>query len=620
MARRWLTTVALAAVGALVLVVAPTVTTAPTSPPAVTLRRVALGAGPQRSGWRADANVTSDMVGVKWSGDPSAHFVVSTQDARGRWSAPSPLDTVDTGPDPGTREAAHATMHATEPMWVRGAKSVRVTLASGSAQGVELNALDAPDPKLPRNTAGAAVAPPGIISRAGWGADESLRTRNCSPAAQYSDSLRFAVIHHTVESNNYSPSDSFAIVRSIYAYSVLTLGYCDMMYNFLVDKYGQIFEGRFGGVDRPVFGAHAIGFNNESVGVAAIGDYTATPPSGAMIDAIERLVAWKFAVGGVDPRALVDYVTAGNDKFAPGSHVVIPPIVGHRDTWFTSCPGDALYAWLPAIRESVAERIEHEPMDVFPAWRPQAGAPKVLAMSAYGGLYPAGGSPAFTPGGWWPAWKIAHAVKLLPGGAGGYELDGFGGLHTFGAARPLPVSGYWPGWDIARDFVLLPSGTGGYVLDGFGGLHPFGTAPALHGTGYWPGWDIARSLVLLPSGRGGYVLDGFGGLHPFGNAPVIRTGGYWRGWDIARAVVAQPGTSFVYVLDGFGGLWPATGAPSLRAPYWGRDLAGGVALVRGGGYAISKAGTLRSFGSAPAVVPAFGPVAPPYVRELTVAP
>jgi hypothetical protein len=617
MRRRLLPFTAVVAVAALVALVLPVASTgAPT--PATSARRLALSSHAV-SGWRTDAAVSTDVVGVKWSGDPQAKFSLSTRDARGRWSPPIPVGAVDALPDPGTPDAAHAVRTATEPVWVRGSKAVRVSLTSGDARNVELHTVAAPAPKRPANTADASIAWPNVLLRSQWGADESLRFRHCS-GPTYTSRTRFAVIHHTATSNDYSPSDSFAIVRGLYAYSVATLGYCDMMYNFLVDKYGQIFEGRFGGADRPVLGAHAIGFNTDSVGVSAIGTFTNVSPPPAMIDAIERFLAWKFAASGIDPRAPVDYTTTGNDKFAAGTRLTIPNIVGHRDTWFTECPGDRLYGLLPAIRENVARRIELQQMDTFPGWHPQPGQPRLLAMSAYGGLYPAGGSPAFAPPGFWPGWPIARALAALPGNTGGYVLDGFGGLHPYGYARPMSGSGYWPGWDIARDVVLLPSGKGGYVLDAFGALHPVGAAPPVAVSGYWRGWDIARRVVLRPAGPGGYVLDAWGGVHEFGGAPRIGTGAYWRGWDIAREIAFQPGTSNAYVLDGFGGVWPLGGAPRVPAPYFGRDAARGLALLPTGGYVLTSTGGFVPFGGAPPVAQALGVISPPYARQLALAP
>ncbi len=618
MMRRLLSCTALAVVGALAAVVVP-VASSGTPSPGTTLRRLALSGQMVAQGWRADASVSTDLVGVKWSGDPNAQFAVSTRDARGHWSSPTPLGSVDALPDRGSADAVHATRLATEPMWVRGATAIRVTLTSGNAGNVEMHAINAPAPQFPASSAGAWVEWPNVIMRSGWGADESLRFKNCS-GPTYTSGVRFAVIHHTATSNDYSPSDSPAIVRSIYAYSVESLGYCDMMYNFLVDKYGQIFEGRYGGADKPVLGAHAIGFNTDSVGVSVIGDHTAVSPSPATIDAIERFLAWKFAVSGIDPRAPVDYVTSGNDKFPAGTHLTIPTIIGHRDTWFTDCPGNMLYALLPDIRENVARRIEQQPMDTFPSWQPQSSAPKLVAVSAYGDLYPAGGAAAFKPPGWWPGWQIVRSVKTLPGNQGGYVLDGFGGIHAFGLAPAAAVREYWPGWDIARDMALLPSGNGGYVLDAWGGLHPFGNAPPVAVTGYWRGWDIARRLVLLPSGNAGYVLDGFGGVHPFGGAPQITTGGYWPGWDIAREIALRPGTSNLYVLDGLGGVWPLGNAPALAGPYFGRDVARGLVLLSTGGYVATASGSFVPFGGASPVAQGIGVVSPPFIRQLALAP
>src|SRR5581483_7779735 len=128
----------------------------------------------------------------------------------------------------------------------------------------------------------------------------------------------------------------------------------------------------------------------------------------------------------------------------------------------------ALYDVLPAIRASVTQRLEYEPVDTFPGWRPQTGLPKLMTVSAFGGIYPSGGEPAYLPSTYWPGWQIARAIRLVSSG-GGYVLDGFGALHPFGGAPALPVSVYWRGWDAARDFVMLPSGTRGYVLDEFGG-------------------------------------------------------------------------------------------------------------------------------------------------------
>ena len=194
---------------------------------------------------------------------------------------------------------------------------------------------------------------PAIISRAQWGADESLRLTNCPEGPDYDANVNLAIVHHTGGNNKYGPADSPAIMRGLYAYATRTLQYCDMHYNFLVDRFGQIFEGRFGGITAPVHGAHSVGWNTNTTGIATIGNFQTTTPPAAMVASLERLIAWKFDVHGVDPTTPITYVTAGNDKFPPGTPVTVPRIIGHQDTWFTDCPGQYLEPLLPQIRAVV---------------------------------------------------------------------------------------------------------------------------------------------------------------------------------------------------------------------------------------------------------------------------
>ena len=118
---------------------------------------------------------------------------------------------------------------------------------------------------------------PAIVSRAAWGADESLR----SASASYMGSVDVAIIHHTASTNAYSDATAAAQIRSVYAYHTASLGWSDIGYNFLVDRFGRIYEGRAGGVDRAVQGAHAGGFNSGTVGISALGNYQEASAPGA---------------------------------------------------------------------------------------------------------------------------------------------------------------------------------------------------------------------------------------------------------------------------------------------------------------------------------------------------
>jgi hypothetical protein len=173
-------------------------------------------------------------------------------------------------------------------------------------------------------------------------------------APHYADAVHLALVHHTAGSNAYSAGQSAAIVRAIEVYHVKGNGWNDIGYNFLVDKYGQIFEGRYGGITKPVIGAHAQGFNVGSVGIAVIGDYqsaTLTPSARA---ALVSLLAWRLDLAHVDPLSRVVRVSTGNPRYPAGKAVTLNAISGHRDTYPTSCPGSNLYAQLPAIRAAVA--------------------------------------------------------------------------------------------------------------------------------------------------------------------------------------------------------------------------------------------------------------------------
>jgi hypothetical protein len=115
-------------------------------------------------------------------------------------------------------------------------------------------------------------------------------------------------------------------------------------------------EGRAGGVDRPVTGAHTQGFNHGTTGIAALGTFTAgVPVPQAMTDAIARLAAWKLGLSGIDPRADVPLVSSnGLSRYAAGTTAKLPALAGHKDGFMTNCPGAALSALLPQIRQTAA--------------------------------------------------------------------------------------------------------------------------------------------------------------------------------------------------------------------------------------------------------------------------
>ena len=180
------------------------------------------------------------------------------------------------------------------------------------------------------------VAQPTIFSRAQWGADESIRNKS---ALRYG-SISAGFVHHTVNANDYTEAQVPALLRSIYAYHVKSRGWSDIGYNFLVDRFGRIWEGRFGGIDKPVVGAHTLNYNDYAFAMSAIGNFDTVQPPDVMLRAYGQLFAWKLSLHGVNPASTAQQV----------GRKVFPAINGHRDAGSTACPGKYLYAQLPLIR------------------------------------------------------------------------------------------------------------------------------------------------------------------------------------------------------------------------------------------------------------------------------
>jgi len=190
---------------------------------------------------------------------------------------------------------------------------------------------------------------PEIVTRAQWGADESLR----SGTPSYAD-VQMAFVHHTDSGNSYTRAQAPAIVRGVYYYHTRSLHWSDVGYNFLIDRYGTIFEGRYGGVAKGAIGAQVLGFNTGSTGVSIIGTFSSATPPAAAVTALERLLAWKLDVHHVDPLGTGTLTCGYGQKFQTGERVTFPAIAGHRQANYTDCPGGKLYALLPAIRRAVA--------------------------------------------------------------------------------------------------------------------------------------------------------------------------------------------------------------------------------------------------------------------------
>jgi hypothetical protein len=368
--------------------------TSPTSASGRAIPTTSARVVPQRGGVSALTTTPQRVTGFGEVGVTWAHGVAipesglqvkartRTNGAWTRWSD-VPYDP-DHGPDPGSAEARHA-RPGTEPVLVGKVADVQVKVVSARPLPPDMKlALIAPG-KAAHSTeeraaidtssmdgdhgtdsvAQAAVADaaasaastdgstnaaqlaaavftpkPVIYSRKQWGADEKIRGKS---SLHYGD-VHAGFVHHTVNANGYTRSEVPGILRSIYAYHVKSRGWSDIGYNYLVDRFGRIWEGRYGGVDRAVVGAHTLGYNDDSFAASAIGNYQITKPSKAMIQAYATLFAWKLSLHGVDASSTHQWVTK----------TWFQAINGHRDAAATLCPGQYLYNKIPTIRKLAA--------------------------------------------------------------------------------------------------------------------------------------------------------------------------------------------------------------------------------------------------------------------------
>jgi hypothetical protein len=401
--------------------------------------------------------------------------------ATGAWSAWRSLDAGEgPGPDTGA-EAKRAARGGTDPLWVGPSNGVAVRIVSPKGKvtkalpaGLRLDLIDSSesahrgsggqgggevlDPSVqpsdsgspapvtsesqpettptttpattaPATTAPATTAPtsappaapavmgplPAYVSRATWQADESLVTDPPS----YADSVKVLFVHHTAGTNDYSCADSPAIIRGILAYHVQSQHWNDIGYNFLVDKCGTLFEGRRGGVDKAVIGAHTYGFNTGSAGIAVLGTYSSVPVPAVTQIVLAQVAAYKLGTYGFDPSTTAQLTEGVSDgKFPLNTVVTFNRISGHRDGVATECPGSALYAQLADVR-SQASTIVYG-----------LAAKPVTGGVSSGGTYYVRGTATLN-------WTVATPSELLAS----FELvvDGKTVGSVPGTARSAPV-------------------------------------------------------------------------------------------------------------------------------------------------------------------------------------
>lgn len=384
-----------------------------------------------------------------------------------------------------------------------------------------------------------AVAPkPTIYSRAQWGADESLR--DCSPSY---GTIKAGYVHHTVNANDYTAAQVPGIIRSIYKYHTGSRGWCDVGYNFLIDKFGRIWEGRAGGVDRPVVGAHTYGYNEVVFAGSAIGNFDTANPPGAVTTAFAQLMAWKLSLYDVNAAATKLWV---KDAY-------MQAINGHRDSpkASTACPGRYLYARVPDIR-TAARNIQLR-TDSGPVPAPAGMPAPTTAPKAATALPTLALKPRISLGGsGWPdvAFKApSGAIRVL-------ATNGLVGYH------PRVATG--GGWENMNALVAV------------GDMNGDGNGDVL-------GRTAANGYTRIYPGRGdGHVgTTGFAGTYAFRYANLVLGVGDWNR-DGRRDVMSRDRrNSNLYVHLGAGG--GKFAAPVLVRRGWSYTLSSGAGDLTGDG-------------------------------------
>jgi N-acetylmuramoyl-L-alanine amidase-like protein len=516
-------------------------------------------------------------VGVTWAEDDGVTDVsvqLRTSSKAGTWSDWMTIaqDDVDlTGP--GGVEAPEV-RGGTSPYWTDDAYGVEIIVqaADGTTpRDVQVSLIDpgtsdadaAPGAPEITDQAHAAATMPAIYSRAQWGADESLMGWD----VEYAPTIKAATIHHTADGNTYGADDVPRIMRSIYAYHAVSLGWGDIGYNVIVDKFGRAWEGRTGGLASTVVGAHAGGFNYGTFGISMLGNYDVIDTPQVMLDTVANVIAWKLSLFGVDPRGKTTLTSrgGGTSKYPAGANVTLPTVFAHRDVGATACPGRYAYSRMDQIRGMVATRMDAlyaagatTPTDPLAPTAPGSG--QVLLRNDNNG----GTADWVTKRGNWGDvpldcdWDGTGTETIGVFRAGRFTLYDSNATaaapvaaFSFGDAGDTPICGDWDGdgkdtvgvWRKGW-FYLRNSNTTGTA----DGAFPYGNANAQPLAGNWDG-DPYDTVAVYQDGVFYYANSNLrpvaSGQVPFGNPTDRAVAGDWTARGRDSVGVYRAGTFYL---------------------------------------------------------------------------
>ncbi len=312
---------------------------------------------PDRARAQVSAPRPFSLVGLRWRGRAAPDVELRVRRGSGwtRWR--------------------HLGVHGSggsDPAWVGRARTLQYRL-DRRVPGLRVHFVAVGSRRVPARASQTTSTPFPYVAREDWGAE------GCVPrdAPTYGE-VKAVAVHHTVSLNDYTPAEAPQVVLAICRYHRNSNGWDDIGYNALVDRFGTIYEGRAGGLDQAIVGAHAQGFNSETAGVANVGDYTGVAASPEALAATATYIRWKLGVHGQPLSGPVSVRGRTLDR-----------VIGHRDVGSTACPGDTLYAQLPEVRALVESGTPFAPV----------ATPRVSAALAddrvdYGEVVPVNGALA----------------------------------------------------------------------------------------------------------------------------------------------------------------------------------------------------------------------------------
>ena len=410
------------------------------------------------------------------------------------------LTTTQAAPTPVIEDASATEDHGAQ---VEPAAMAPSASPAWATQPAAVSAAPAAAPALAPAATTSNGLPVAVTTRAEWGANASYMSWDPEYAR-----AGHVVVHHTAGTNSYSAGQSASIVRGIYYYHAVTLDWGDIGYNFLVDKFGTVFEGRSGSVAAPAgkmsIGAHARGVNTGTMGISMMGDYSAVSPSDAQLSSVGKMAGWFLKRAGIsDVTGWAGLHVWTTERYQAGSTISMPRILGHRDVGYTTCPGNVGYSKLDAIR-AIAKAQGAAPQEGG------GSAPSTVAQDHPGAV----------------ALRSALGVNGWIGAAtSGVQASTKGGVfqrfkHGVGYWSPAtgaqfvgePVLSAWGGYGYQTGSMGYPRSGGVVGIDGSrhqifeGGIaywRPGGRVSFIHGSilSAWAasGWE--RSKVGLPTGR-----------------------------------------------------------------------------------------------------------------------